>query len=130
LTVISSTKSLLIVTAALELGGGFVLLIVPSLMAKLLLGTGLTSPESLVVGRVGGAALVAIGVSCWLERNSDADAPAVGLVAGVLVYNAVVAGLLLYAAAVGRMIGVGTWPAIVLHGALLVWCAACLRTNR
>ena len=119
----SNTKALLTTTAALEFGAGLVLFIGPSLMAKLLLGTGLMAPESLVVGKVGGAALIAIGIACWLERDTERGAPAVGLVAGALVYNAAVAGLLLRAAVASSMTGVATWPAIVLHGAMLAWCA-------
>jgi hypothetical protein len=91
------------VTAAVELGGGLVSLVAPSLMATLLPGAGLTSPESILVERVGRAALLSIGLSCWLERNRDPGAPAVGLIAGVLVYDAAAAVLVLYAALVERI---------------------------
>jgi len=46
---------------------------------------------------------------------------------GALVYNAIVAGLLLYAATAANMIGMLTWPAIILHVGMFVWCAGSLR---
>ena len=121
----TNTKSLLVVTAAIELAGGFLLLIVPSWTAKLLLGAELGSPESLMVARIGGAALLAIGVSCWQCRNHDRHA--MGLIAGLLTYNASYVVLLLYAGMVDKMPGIGIWPTIGLHIALSVWCVARLR---
>jgi len=59
----------LIVTALVEVGTAMGLLATPSLTVELLLGTGLSSPPSLVVGRVTGAALIALGAACWLARN-------------------------------------------------------------
>jgi hypothetical protein len=43
------------------------------------------------------------------------------------VYNAATLVLLLYAGVVDKMHGVGIWPTIGLHSALLIWCAARLR---
>ena len=128
--VLSNTKSLLIVSAVIEIGAGLLLLIAPSPTARLLLGAGLVSPESMLVGRVGGAALLSIGLSCWLERNRDPGASAIGLVAGLLVYNAAAIVLLAYAALVGKMDGIGIWPAVGLHSTLFIWCAARLRDGR
>ena len=120
-----SIKSLLAVTAAIELVGGMLLLAVPSWASKLLLGAELDSPQSLMVARIGGAGLLAIGVSCWQSRNLDRHAK--GLIAGLLVYNVSYVGLLLYAGMVERMPGIGVWPTIILHIALTVWCVARLR---
>ena len=124
---LSNTKPLLIVSAVVEIGAGLLLLIAPSPTARLLLGGGLVSPESMFVGRVGGAALLSIGLSCWLERNPDPGASAIGLVAGLLVYNAAAIVLFAYAALVGKMNGIGIWPTVGLHSALFIWCAARLR---
>jgi hypothetical protein len=52
-----NTKSLLVVTAVIEPVAGILLLITPSLTSKLLLGAGLESSESVLVGRIGGASL-------------------------------------------------------------------------
>lgn len=128
--VLSNTTPLLIVSAVCEIGAGLLLLIAPSPTARLLLGAGLMSPESMLIGRVGGAALLSIGLSCWLERNRDPGAPAVGLVAGLLVYNAAAIALFAYAALVSKMAGIGIWPTVGLHSALFIWCAARLRIGR
>jgi hypothetical protein len=101
--VLSNTKLLLIVSALAELGLGVALLIVPSLTAEIVLGAGLASAVSVLVARVCGAALLSIALSCWFERNRGGPS---GLVAGLAVYNAVVAALLSYAAVVDGM----EWP--------------------
>ena len=127
--VFANTKLLLIVSALAELGVGVSLLVAPSFTAELLLGAGLGSPESVLVGRVGGAALLSIGLSCWLEQSRNRSGPSMGLVAGLAAYNFVVATLLIYAAVVDGMNGVGIWPATGLHMVLLIWCAARLRAG-
>ena len=52
----SNTKSLLVVTAVVEMGAGLVLLIAPSPVVRLLLGAGLDSPESVLLGKIAGRA--------------------------------------------------------------------------
>jgi len=125
-------QSLLIVTALVEVGAGIALLVTPSLTVELLLGAGLSSPQALVLGRVTGAALMALGVACWLARNGDRDGAQTGLVAGMLIYNVAVPIFLIYAAIASMMHGIALWPASVLHMVLAIWCIACLiliRTN-
>ena len=122
-----NTKSLLIVTALIEAGTGIALLVAPSLTVELLLGAGLSSPQSLVLGRVTGAALISIGIACWLARK--AGAVATGLVTGMLIYNVAVPVLLLYAAIVFGMHGILLWPVSILHLMLAIWCVACLRSR-
>jgi hypothetical protein len=123
-----NTKLLLGLTAVGEFVVGVLLVITPSAAARLLLGAGLASPESILVGRMAGAALLSIGVICWLSRNQQhRNCQPVRVIGGLLVYNAAIAILLLYAAVVDKMDGIGIWPTIGLHFVLLVWCAGCLR---
>ena len=72
-TVFVMSKLLLIVTAMVEVATGVALLIAPSLVVELLLGEGLSSPQSLVLGRVTGAALISIGVACWLSSKGESS---------------------------------------------------------
>jgi hypothetical protein len=48
-----TTNALLVVTALIEVPTGLVLIVVPSWTAELLLGVGLSSPQALVVARIG-----------------------------------------------------------------------------
>jgi len=123
-------KSLLIVTAAVEAAGGLALLGLPSLVASLLLGGSLDAPSALVVARVTGAALLSLGVACWLARHDERSRAARGLIAAMLFYNAAIVVVLVHAGMGLRLSGIGLWPTVVLHAALAAWCVACLRTRR
>jgi hypothetical protein len=115
----------LIVTAAGEVGTGLALLAAPTVVFLLLLGVESAVPEALVVGRVAGGALVAIGVACWLARNDRGPAQR-GVLTGVLIYDVTAAALLAYSGSSLGMAGVALWPAVALHAGLALWCGTCL----
>ncbi|MGY3616505.1 hypothetical protein [Bradyrhizobium sp. USDA 10063] len=97
-------KKVLIFSAVAEAVTGLALLFVPSLVGQLLLAqefAGVTVP----VARVTGAALIALGISCW---------PGPPLV-GMLFYSAAVTVYLAYLGFAGGMTGVLLWPAVVVH---------------
>ena len=120
------SKLLLIVTALVELGAGVALLVAPSWLVSLLLGDGLTSPQSLVLARIMSAALISIGVACWFASKGESrDHRA--LVSGVLLYNLAVPAILIRAALTLGLRGFALWPASVLHVGLAIWCIFCLR---
>jgi len=123
-------KHLFIVTAVIEAATGVALLLSPPLPVSLLLGASLDTPGGLVSGRVAGAALLSLGVACWLARNDEESRAATGLIAAMLLYNTAVAEVLVYAGIGLRLTGIGLWPAVLLHAGLAVWCLACLRTMR
>jgi hypothetical protein len=123
-------KTLLTITAALEAGTGVALVVAPSSVVLMLLGSPLDAPASLVIGRVLGAALFALGAACWGARHDPQGRTAAGLIAAMLLYNIAVVSLLGHARIGSGMSGVGWWPGVILHSALAVWCAACLRTAR
>jgi hypothetical protein len=124
-----SIRALLIVTAILEVGTGIALLSVPSLVGEVLLGEGFSSPQAMVVARVAGVAIVSLGVACWLARNGESVAQS-WLVAGMLIYNLGVPILLLHGWLAWSLVGLGLWPAALLHTGLAIWCAACVRPKR
>ena len=123
-------KNLLTLTAVIEVGAGLGLVTLPSLPVKLLFGSSLDTSTSLTVGRWAGAALLAMGVACWLARHDEQSRAATGLVAAMLLYNLAVVVLFVYADLGSGLVGVAFWPAVVLHAAMAAWCIACLRRKR
>jgi hypothetical protein len=122
-------KVLFVVTAVSEAATGLVAVVSPPLVVRLLLSAEVTG-AGVVISRVAGAALVAIGAACWLARNERQGAALRGLLTGVLIYDVVVAALLAHAGLGLGMSGIVLWPAVVAHGALGVWCARCLGSPR
>jgi len=123
-------KALLIATAILETATGVGLLLAPALPVSLLLGATLEGSVASIVARVLGAALVALGLACWLARDDFRSPAARGLVAGVLFYDAAAPALLVFAWLGPELRGVALWPAVVAHAALAAWCAGCLLSGR
>ena len=122
-------KTLQTVTALVEAGAGLALLGVPSATAQLLFATPVDAPAAVGLARIGGAALLALAVVCWLARR-DPDSPvARGLTLAMLFYNLVVAAMLAFAGFGQGLDGILLWPAMVFHVAMGGWCAATLYRN-
>lgn len=112
-------NALLAVSSAIELGAGLALLFSPTLAARFLFDAELDAPSAVALGRIGGAALLSIGVACWLARAGSRP-----VTAGMLVYN-------VGAVAVFATYGLGgilQWPAVAMHAAMALWCIASLRS--
>jgi hypothetical protein len=118
---------LFVVTAIVELGAGAALLAAPSALSALLLGSPLPEGAGVVVARVAGVALVALGTICALARRDEHSAATKAIIAGLALYNVVVALVLVLAAAVMGMMGPLLWPSVVAHAALTVLCIAARR---
>jgi hypothetical protein len=120
---------LFLVTAVLEAGTALLLLSVPAIPFALLLGVAAPATDALLIARVTGAALLAIGVACWLARKDGPSASQLGLLVGILIYDAAAAALLAYAGVALGMVGMALWPAVAVHAALAVWCVQSLGTR-
>jgi len=114
-------KNLLTLTALIEFGTGLALVTLPSLLAILLFGSSLDTPTSIIIARVAGVALIVIGVACWLARNDAASNTAKGLVIAMIIYNLAIPILLVYAALGLQISGIGLWPVVLVHLAMLAW---------
>lgn len=124
------SKAFLIVSAVLESATGLALLASPAVVVSLLVGAPLEGHGGLVAARVAGTALLSLGIACWIARATPSSFVARALLTALLVYNAGTAAILVHAAlGLGRS-GVGTWPTVLLHTTLALWCAACLRDGR
>ena len=109
-------KTVLVVAAVAEAATGMALLIVPSLVGRVLLGTELTG-IALPVARVAGIALIGLAVACW---------PGSPLV-GMLTYNALVAVYLAYLGVRGEWVGPLLWLVVAFHAVFTILLTrACL----
>jgi hypothetical protein len=98
-------KKVLLVAAVSEAATGVALLMVPSLVGRLLLAVELTG-VAVVIGRVTGIALVALGIACWPGRTA---------LCGMLTYSALATVYLASIGLGGEFAGKLLWPAVVLH---------------
>ena len=120
---------LLKLTALIEAATGFGLIVIPSVVVRLLLGSPLDTPAAVTLGRIAGAALLALGVACWLARDDTQSRTARGLVVAMLMYNLVATAVLAFAGIGLGLHGVALWPAVVLHAVMAIWCIVCLRRS-
>ncbi|MCX6928271.1 MAG: hypothetical protein NT154_34435 [Verrucomicrobia bacterium] len=97
-------------SAIAEAATGLALLVVPSLVGRLLLGTELTG-VAIPVARVTGIALIALGVACW---------PGCTVLCGMLTYNALAAAFFVFLGIRGHWVGLLLWPAAGLHAAMAI----------
>ena len=115
-------KNLLIVTGIFESITGMFLLISPSLPVSILFDSSVDTTTGLLVGRVAGAALLSLGVACWLARNDEKSRAATGIIIAMLLYNITALVVLIYAGLIVHHSGMGLWPAVAIHVALIAGC--------
>jgi hypothetical protein len=104
-------NKLLAVAAAGETATGLVLLVYPPIVIRLLFGAEIAG-AGLVMSRIAGIALIALGLACW-----PSDAAGCGI-CGMLTYSLLAALYLSYVAIAGELVGILLWPAVVLHAGL------------
>jgi hypothetical protein len=102
-------KKLLIITGVAEAATGVALMVAPVLVGHLLLGADLAG-VAVVVARVAGIALLALGVGCW-------PGPAV---LGMLTYNTLGTVYFGWLALGGEWVGPLLWPAVGLHAVIAI----------
>ena len=108
------SRSVLGVAAAIEAVTGFVIILLPHVLIRLLFNAEVVG-AGIVIGRVAGIALISLGLGCWMGRQAASGGWAL---AAMLTYNALVT---IYLTVVGfgtEFVGVLLWPAAALHAAL------------
>jgi hypothetical protein len=106
-------KTMLLAIAAIgEAATGVALLVIPSVVVRLLFG-GEIAGAGIVMCRIAGIALVALGIGCW---------PGPALL-GMLAYSALASLYLLYLGVRGEWVGPLLWPAVALHAVLTLLLA-------
>lgn len=104
------TRSLVMVSAAIEAATGVALMAVPDLVARVLLGTELVA-SGIAVARVGGFALLSLAIACW--PGGDGSTPQV--TRALFVYNLLAGIYLGYLRVSGEFAGYLLWPACIVH---------------
>lgn len=107
--------------AIAEAATGLGLVIVPSLVARLLLGVELAG-DAAIVARVAGMALIGLAIACWPSKDAGRAS-----IVGMATYSFAVAIYLTYLGTAGERIGPLLWPAVALH---FVLTALLLRSAR
>jgi hypothetical protein len=120
-----SLSLLLGIGAAMEVPVGLGLLIAPSALATLLLGEPL-SEAGLVVARLAGGGLLALGIACWFARSTPAVPATLGVAGALLTYNVVACITLALALPPEPGSYALTLGATILHGLLAVGLLAAL----
>ena len=116
----------LLVTAIVEVAAGLILVVLPDVLLRFLLGMAQLPADVLLVARWVGVALLAIGVASGMARSDRGGAAMRGVLVAVLAYNVGTVVLLFYAAVGLRLSGLLLWPVVALHAVLAVWGALCL----
>ena len=117
-------KNLLTLTAAIEAGTGLLMIVFPSTLASLLLGSSLDAPVALTIARIAGVAIFTLGVTCWLNRNDGQRKATGGLVAALMIYNIGISAVLIYAGLGLGLSCIGLWSLVMVHTCMCVWCIA------
>ena len=114
---------LLSVGSVLETVIGLVLLIYPSGLASILLRSPL-EVSGVIIGRIAGGALLALGIACWRARKTPSAPASLGISWAFLAYNVVACVTLAWAGSALGSDGLPALSASVLHGtlgAVLLW---------
>ena len=117
-----SRGKLLIATTIIEVGAGLCLLMAPALATWLLSRVREPSPEAVLLGRIAGAGLCALGAACWIARDDQSSRSQLGLLWGMLFYNVTVCAALAFGGMTTSSVGLLLWPGVVLHATMTAWC--------
>lgn len=99
----------------------------PSATVFVLLSAPLTEPAGMLLGRIGGVALISLALACWLARNDPTSS--IVMIRIMILYNAGAIALLVFAALIEKFSGMGLWPAVLLHVVLLIRCLLSLMSR-
>jgi len=111
---------------AIEAVTGLPLIFFPQVLIRLLFGTDVMG-VGLVLSRLAGIALLALGLGCFLGRQEPGRS---GALAGMLTYNVLVTIYLAFVGLGTEFVGVLLWPAAALHAALTALLAHLLIKTR
>ena len=113
-------KTLFAAAAAGEAATGLVLLVYPPIVGRLLFGAEIAG-AGVVMSRIAGISLLALGLACWPGR--DAGSRADRALRAMLSYSLLATLYLGYLGTVGEWVGILLWPTVGLHAAVTILLA-------
>jgi len=113
-------RPLLVLSAGGEAVTGLLLLADPQLVGRLLFG-GKIVGAGMVMSRIAGISLIALGVACWPRRDAENSAPRA--LPALLTYSLPVTAYLAAVGIDGQTVGRLLWPAAAGHAALTILLA-------
>ena len=108
---------LCVVTATGEAATGLALLVYPPIVVWLLFGAEIAG-AGVVMSRIAGISLIALGVGCWPSRNVDNST--ICALRAILSYSLLATLYLGYLGIKGEWVGKLLWPAIVAHAVVTI----------
>jgi len=108
-------KKVLALAAVSEAALGFVLLVYPAIVVRLLLDAQIAG-AGIAVSRVAGIALISLGLACW--PGSDAASSPSRTLRAMLCYSLLATLYLAYLGISGERVGILLWPAVAFHAIL------------
>ena len=90
-----------------------ILLVHPSIIVRLLFGAGIVG-AGVIMSRLAGIALIALGAACWPGTDTRRAFQA------MLTYSALAMLFLIYIGVRSEGVGLLLWPAVVAHATLIV----------
>ena len=124
-----SLRLLLTLCGGLEILAGLTAMISPSTVVSLLLGSPL-DPIGVVLARLFGAGVFALGLACLKARSDVASPAGLAVSVGITSYNLLAAVVLLWTAAGSGLGGLLLWGAGIAHAALGALFVSALVTSR
>ena len=113
-----TTRTLVLIAAALEAATGCALIVKPDAVAHLLIGADLSS-GGIAIGRVAGFGLLSLGMACWPGE----DVVAAQVTSALFTYNLLSALYIIGLGVVGGFAGYLLWPAGAYHALLALLLA-------
>jgi hypothetical protein len=120
------TQTLLFFTAILEILTGIGLILAPALLIRILLGAEINDPVVFTISRVGGSAILSLGVACWLAQKDQQSTGSKALISGLLLYNVAVFTTLTHSAITYKTT-VALIAAMIVHFVLAIVCLTSLQ---
>jgi hypothetical protein len=108
-------KRVVVFVAAAEAATGVLLLVDPNIVVRLVFGTGIAAAGA-AMSRIAGVLLIALGIACWPAGAAETRSA----VRGLIVYSLLAALVLAFVGIGGPLTGPLLWPAVALHGILMV----------